>query len=94
MEIRWKVDGEVIGFEYSFFDYVIKGYYGQDHVQVAAVIQLDVDTVQYHYPAEKKVIIQSDNASGFYSQELTPFVFNMNTRLDEENCFFLVDEYP
>ena len=27
MEIRWKVDGEVSVFEYSFVDYLIKGYY-------------------------------------------------------------------
>ena len=53
MEIRWKVYGEVSGFEYLFIDYVINGYYDQDHVQVAAVIQLAVDTVQYHHPATK-----------------------------------------
>ena len=68
MEIRWKVDGEVSGFECSFFYCVIKGYSGQDHVQVAAVIQLDVDTVQDRHPAAKKVIIQSYNESGFASQ--------------------------
>ena len=45
MEIRWKVDEEVSGFEYSFLDYVIKVYSGQDHVQVSAVIQLAIDTV-------------------------------------------------
>ena len=45
MEIRWKVDGGFSGFEYSFADYVINGYSGQDHVQVAAVINLAVDTV-------------------------------------------------
>ena len=28
VEIMWKVDGEVSGFEYSFIDYVIEGYYG------------------------------------------------------------------
>ena len=39
--------------------------YGQDCVQVAAVIHLDVGTVQDHHHAEKNVIIQSDNASGF-----------------------------
>ena len=44
-EIRWKFDGEVSGFEYLFVDYVIKGYYGQDNMQVLAVIQLAVDKV-------------------------------------------------
>lgn len=37
MEVRWKVDGDDSGFEYSFVDYVVKGYTSQDHVQVAAV---------------------------------------------------------
>ena len=68
MEIRWKVDGEVSGFEYSFFDYVIKGYSGQDCLQVADVIHLAVDTVQDCHPTAKKSIIQSDNASVFASQ--------------------------
>ena len=45
IEIKWKVDGEFGGFEYSFVDYVINGYSGQDYVQVAAVNQLGVDTV-------------------------------------------------
>ena len=68
LEMRWKVDGEVSGFEYSFVDYLIKGHSGQNHVQVEAVIQLDVDTVQDRHPAAKKVIIQSYNESGFASQ--------------------------
>ena len=51
---------------------------------MASVIQLDVDIVQYRHPASKKVIIQSDNASGFASQELILFILNMNTRLDDE----------
>ena len=55
MEIRWKVDGEVSGFEYSFVGYVIKGYSVHDYVQVAAVIQLSVDTSQDRHHATKKV---------------------------------------
>ena len=55
LEVRWKVDGEVSGFEYSFVDYVIKGYSGQDNVQVAAVTQLSVDGVKYRHTAIKKV---------------------------------------
>ena len=49
MDIWWKVDGKVSEFEYSFFDYVIKRYSGPDHIQVAAVIQLAIDTVQYRH---------------------------------------------
>ena len=48
MEIRWEVYGGVSGFEYSFVDFLINGYSGQYHVQVAAVIHLDVDKLQYH----------------------------------------------
>ena len=68
VEVRWKLGGKISGFEYSFVDYVIKGYSGQGHVQVAAVIQLDIEKVQYLHPAENKIIIQSDNSSGFASQ--------------------------
>ena len=53
-------------------------------MQVADVIKLAVDTVQDYHPTAKKFISQSDNASGFSSQELIPFIFNMNTRLDDE----------
>ena len=83
MEIRWKVYGEVSGFEYSFVDCVIKGYSVQDHVQVESVIQLSVGTVQDCHSVAKKVIIQPYNASVFASQELIPFVFNMNTKIDD-----------
>ena len=55
MEIRWKFDGEISGFEYSFVYYVIKEYSLQDHVQVVVVIQLAVDTVQYLHPAAKRL---------------------------------------
>ena len=65
-----------------FVDYSIKGYSGQYNVQVSAVIKFAVDTVQDRHPAAKKVIIQSDNSSGFASQEIFPFVFNINTRLE------------
>ena len=45
MDIMWKIDGRVSGFEYSFVYYLIQGYSDQDHVQVESVIQLSVDTV-------------------------------------------------
>ena len=53
-------------------------------MKLADLIPLVFDTVQDRHPAAKKFIIQSDNASGFSSQELIPFIFNMNTRLDDE----------
>ena len=85
MNISWKSDGEVSGFEYSFIDYLIKGYSGQDNLQVSDVIQLAVDTVQNRHPAAKKFIIQSDNSRGFASQEFITFIFNINTILDDLN---------
>ena len=39
MEVRRKVDDKFSGFEYSFVDYVVKGYSGQYQVQVADVFQ-------------------------------------------------------
>ena len=87
MKIGCKVDGEVSEFEYSCVDYLIKGYFVEDHVQVATLIHLAVDIVQYQHPSAKKVIIQSNNESCFASQELIPFIFDTNTRLDDEKYF-------
>ena len=84
MEVRWKVDGKIIGFIYSFVDYVIKEYSGQDHVHISATIQLAVNTVQVFNHASNNIIIHSENACGFASQELIPLIFNMNTRLHGE----------
>ena len=50
-------------------------------MQIAAIVQLLVQTVQYHHLASKKVIIHSDNASGFASQELIPFILDMKNIL-------------
>ena len=50
MEISQKYYGGVSGFEYSFVEYEIKEYYGQDHVQAAASIQIDTNTVQDRHP--------------------------------------------
>lgn len=52
---------------------------------MAAVVQLAVKTIQKRHPGGKQVVLQSDNASGFASQELIPFIFNMNKQLGEQN---------
>ena len=93
MEIRWKVDGEISEIKYSFVYYVLKGYSGQDHVQMEDIIQLTVDTVQDCHPAAKNVIIQSDIASDFTSQYFILFIFNMNTRLDDEKHYCVEQMY-
>ena len=55
-------------------------------MQVSDLVQLAVHILQDCHPVAKKVIIQSDNSSGFDSQELILLVFNMNTGLrDEKN---------
>ena len=46
MEVRWRVDDKISGFEYSFFDYIIKEYSDQDNVKDADIIQLAVYTVK------------------------------------------------
>ena len=51
---------------------------------MADVIQLAVDSVQDCHPSAKTVIIRSYNASGSASQELILFIFNINTRFDDE----------
>ena len=84
VEIRQKFDEGVSGVEYLFVEYVIKIYSGQYHVQVGAVMQLDIYIMQYCHPSPQNAIIQSDNTISFASQELIPFIFNMNTRLDDE----------
>ena len=74
-------------FEYSFVDYIIKGYSGQVHVQVASAIQLASVTVQGRHPASKKIIIQSENPRGYSSQYLITLIFNTSTRFHDENWF-------
>ena len=42
---------------------------------------------------QKEFILQLDNASGFALQKLIPFIFNMNTRLDDEKMLCWADGY-
>jgi hypothetical protein len=83
MQVRWVVDinGDG-GFQYAFVDYVVKGYSGQDHIQVCAVIQQMVQLIQEKQPETKEVCFQSDNATCFASQELIPFVYHLNGTSD------------
>jgi len=65
-------------FSYFFINCVVKGYAGQDHIQVAGVLQCLVRYLQRVHPNTRQVAIQSDNASCFSSQELIPFIYHMN----------------
>lgn len=83
MEVRWKrattADKNDEGFVYKFTNYVLKGYAGQDNVQVSAVLENMIRDIGERYSAVKRIIIQSDNASCFASQDLIPFIFHLNT---------------
>lgn len=72
------VEVEVGGFEYSFVNFIFKNYSGQDHVQVASAIEQIISHVHEKFPEVKEIIIQSDNASCFASQELIPFIYHTN----------------
>ena len=54
-------------------------------------MKLAVDTLEDRHSTAKKVIVQSDNASGFFSQEIILFILNMNTRLDDD--LFLLSKW-
>ena len=79
MMIRWNIADDKIGYEYSFHDYVVKGYISQDHVHVGAIIQLASRIINDNGLEIQHIIIQSDNASGFSSINLIPFICNMNS---------------
>ena len=79
MMIRWNIADDKIGYEYSFHDYVVKGYISQDHVHVGAIIQLASRIINDNGLEIQNIIIQSDNASGFSSINLIPFIYNMNS---------------
>lgn len=72
------VEIEVGGFEHSFIDFVFKNYTGQDHTQVAAAIEQLVSHVHQKYPEVREIILQSDNATCFSSQEHIPFIHHLN----------------
>lgn len=79
MMIRWKIADDEMGYEYSFHDYVVKGYISQDHVQVGAIIQIASRIINGSGLKIQNIIIQSDNASRFSSINLIPFINNMNS---------------
>ena len=46
-------------------DYVIKGYTGQDNVQVSAVLNMMVNKINQDNPTIKDICIQIDNISNY-----------------------------
>lgn len=81
LEVSYVVKDGVSGLVYRFIDIAIKGYNAQDHVQVAGLLQVMMEQISSKSPQVKEIVCQSDNASGFASFELVPFIFNLNVRL-------------
>jgi hypothetical protein len=71
-------DSNEMGFQYSFVDYIISGYTGQDNVQVCAILQLLCSSVQKKHPDVKEIFLQSDNATCFSSQAIIHFIHHLN----------------
>ena len=60
MEVRWEESSDGLqshGFRYYFVDYVIKGYSGQDHIQVGAVDKKIKALLKENNPSAKKISI-------------------------------------
>ena len=57
MEVRWEESSDVSHsqvFNYSFVDFVIKGYYGQDNIQLDAIYQKLNQIVKETNPSVKE----------------------------------------
>lgn len=79
MQVRWVNNNEsTFGFEYKFYDFVVKGYSGQDNVQVCACIEQIVELIATKNADIREISVQSDNATCFASQELIPYIYHMN----------------
>lgn len=78
MAVQYVEKDDKEGYEYHFLDFIFKGYSGQDNIQVASALDAIVKQVALRFPVVKEIIIQSDNASCFSSQELIPFVYHLN----------------
>ena len=50
----------VVGYEHHYFDFIIDGYQDQDHVQVAAIIQVMLDEIKKKFPELKRIILKTD----------------------------------
>ena len=77
--IRWKICDNEAGFEYSFHDYIVKGYSVQEYVQVGVIIRLASRIVIDNGHFINNIIIQSNKDRGFSSTNLILFIYNVNT---------------
>ena len=91
MVVQWLKKGDHWGYSYKFIDIVFKGYDGQDNVQVAASIKMLVEHVHSQIPGIKEIVVQSDNATCFASQELIPFIYHLNEKSRQEGRPIITD---
>eukprot|EP00957_Ditylum_brightwellii_P055068 4173980-Ditylum_brightwellii.AAC.1 len=64
--------------EYKFVNCIFKGYAGQDNVQVALALEIMVQDTKRKHPGIKEIVLQSNNATCFASQDHIPFLFHTN----------------
>lgn len=62
----------------SFYDIVSSGYSAQDALQTQAAISIVRDFVCKDFPSVKRIVLQSDNASGYSSAEDIRSIYQMN----------------
>lgn len=85
MVVQWITNGESTGFKHTYIDIIFKGYSGQDNVQVSSALQLLVEKVHEMLPSVATIVLQSDNASCFESQNLIPFVYHLNRESESKH---------
>jgi len=67
-----------VTWSYKFVDYIVKGYTGEDVLQVCSVITEILRRVSEHMPDITDICLQSDNASCFASQDHIPYIYLLN----------------
>ena len=70
-----------LSYQYSFVDFVVRGYESQDVLQLSKVLEIMVNRIKKLNPSIKEICLQSDNASCFSSQDYIPFIHILNKEL-------------
>ena len=91
--IRKVIKKGVVGYEHFYFDFIIDGYQEQDHIQVAAIIQVMLDEVKKKFPDVKRVLLKTDNASCMSSHNNIPFIYYLNKEMKEKHGDYQVERW-
>ena len=83
MEVQWATREDAIGkivggFQHKFCDYALKGYSGQDNVQVSSSLEIITHGVSNKCPNMTEIAFQSDKTTCFASQEHIQFFYHTN----------------